>query len=184
MAVPILAVLLVASGAAAGGEDFFGRRGDVLPFGSVSFRHTSLNNTDTNSVSVAPGVLVFPADGFAVGLSVLYAYTTGVPVAGQTAPLRQGIHSAGFEPIVGGTIPIGDRAALFPRLSMRFLWTIPSAPGPRVNLITIRGFVPVVFAPIRHFYLGFGPEFSADVSASVGGKETGIGLASEIGGWF
>ena len=79
----------------------------MLTFGSVSFRHTSLNNT--NSVSVAPGVLFFSDDGFAVGLSVLYAYTTGVPLAGQTARLIQGIHSAGFEPIVGGTIPIGDR---------------------------------------------------------------------------
>ena len=81
------------------------------------------------------------------------------------------------------SIPLADKLALFPRFSIRFQWNLPDGGGSSLNLITLRGFAPVVFVPAPHFFLGFGPEFSADVSSSFG-KETGFGVASEIGGWF
>ena len=179
----IAALLTVASAVHA--EDRFGHRGQIVPFGSLSFRHTSLGNSDTNSVWIGPGVLWFPADSIAIGISPLYAYTKGIPFAGQTAVLPQGIHSIGFEPILGVAIPAGDRVTIFPRFSIRFLWNLPENGGTSLDLITMRGFVPLVFSPVSHFYIGFGPEFSTDISVNNNfAKETGFGLASEIGGWF
>ena len=84
-----------------------------------------------------------------------------------------------------GRITVADRLSLFPRFSMRFLWNLPGNGGPSLDLITIRGFAPLLFTLVPHFYIGFGPEFSTDVSnSSVTTKETAFGLATEIGGYF
>jgi hypothetical protein len=180
----VLAAAVLTS-AAAHAEERFGLHGQVVPFGSVSFQHVSLGNTDSSSVWVGPGLLWFPADSVAVGLSALYAYTKGVPVAGQTATLAVGIHSIGVEPIVGVAIPVADRLSIFPRFSVRFLWNLPDNGGQSLDLITLRGFAPLIFSPASHFYFGFGPEFSTDVSVNDNfAKQTAWGLASEIGGWF
>jgi hypothetical protein len=178
-----VALLLVVA-SSVHGEDRFGQHGQVVPFGSLSFRHTS-RGTSSNSVWVGPGVLYFPADSIALGISALYAYTEGIPLFGQTVTLSPGIHSVGFEPILGAAIPVADRVSLFPRFSMRFLWNLPGNGGPSLDLITIRGFAPLLFTLVPHFYIGFGPEFSTDVStSSVSTKETAFGLATEIGGYF
>jgi hypothetical protein len=182
MAHRLLAALLLTT-AAASAEQSFGARGQVVPFGGLSFRHTSQNGVDTNSVSLEPGALWFVANSVAIGASALYGYTKGVPLGGQTAPLTRGFHSVGVAPIIGVALPLADRLALFPRFSIRFLWEFPDGPGGSLDLITMRGFAPVVFTPASHFYFGFGPEFSADLSSSAG-KETAFGLATEIGGYF
>jgi hypothetical protein len=179
-----VAAAFLAVASAVHAEDRFGQRGQVVPFGSLSFRHTSRGVT-SNSVWVGPGVLYFPTDSVAFGISVLYAYTQGVAFFGQTATLSPGVHSVGIEPTVGAAIPMADRVSLFPRFSMRFLKNMPGTGGPSLDLLTLRGFAPLLFTPASHFYIGFGPEFSTDVStSSVTTKETGFGLATEIGGYF
>ena len=139
----------------------------------------------SNSVSIGPGVLYFPTDSIALGISVLYAYMEGFPIFGQTVSFSPGIHSVGIEPILGAAIPLAERVSVFPRFSVRFLKNIPDNGASSLDLITMRGFAPLLFTPVPHFYIGFGPEFSTDVAtSSVTTKETGFGVATEIGGYF
>jgi hypothetical protein len=168
----VLAALLVAGGAL--GEERFGARGQVVPMGSISYTHVSAGATDANIVNLAPGVLWFPTTAVALGASVRYQHLSGF-FGGSTNGL-------GLEPMLGIALPLADQAALFPRVSMNFSWFWPGA-GPSGNAITARGFVPVLFFPAPHFFIGFGPEFSVDLNNSFG-KQTAYGVTTEIGGYF
>ena len=93
-------VVLLLLGAAARAETNFGARGQVVPFGGVSYTHGSAGGNSADQLTLAPGVFWFPTNSLAIGGSVQYAYGSG---AGFTA------HNLGFEPLVGFGVPLGDR---------------------------------------------------------------------------
>ena len=120
-------VVLLLLGAAARAETNFGARGQVVPFGGVSYTHGSAGGNSADQLTLAPGVFWFPTNSLAIGGSVQYAYGSG---AGFTA------HNLGFEPLVGFGVPLGDRFAFFPRVGMAFSWRFPS-PGNSTDRIFI-----------------------------------------------
>jgi len=166
-------VALLLLGAAARAETNFGARGQVVPFGGVSYTHGSAGGNSADQLTLAPGVFWFPTNSLAIGGSVQYAYGSG---AGFTA------HNLGFEPLVGFGVPLGDRFAFFPRVGMAFSWRFPS-PGNSTDRIFIDGYAPLLFIPASHFYIGFGPALAVDVASSLA-KQTQVGFTTEIGGYF
>jgi hypothetical protein len=172
MAHRVLVVLLLA-GTAARAQSAFGSKGQIVPFGAVSYTHTSNAGNDLNLVSVQPGAMWFPTNNVAIGGQVVYAF---IDFPGGSA------HDLGFEPLVGFGVPIAAQLAFFPRVGMQFLWAFPS-PGNSAHRVEMQGFAPLLFIPAPHVYIGFGPQLSVDVASS-GGKQTSFGLGSEIGGYF
>src|ERR671924_1691043 len=102
----VIAALLI--GFSVQAEDRFGARGQVVPFGSVTFAHFGGNGNDGNAIGIAPGALWFAQDRVALGGSVGYFHSWGGAFSSG--------HVTTYEPQVGVVIPMGDRAALFPRI--------------------------------------------------------------------
>ena len=168
----VIAVLLIAVSARA--EDRFGRRGQVVPFGSVSFQHSGGSGFDSNAIAILPGALWFAADNFAIGGSVGYRRAWGGPFAS--------IDALSISPEAGIAIPLGDRAAFFPRFGLESLtvWN-----GGNSSFFAIRAFAPVLFFVAPHFYIGFGPDFLVTAAGPGGSPGTwNAGAMSEIGGYF
>jgi hypothetical protein len=177
-------VVLLLTGAAVHAEDEFGRRGQVVPFGSISFQHGGGNGVDFNSVGLFPGALWFAADNVAIGGSIGYGQSWGTQVP-ET-------HVFTVEPQLGFSIPLGDRAALFPQIGVDYVhqWqsgmTLPGGVvfvGGSSNLLTVRAFAPVLFVPVPHFFVGFGPQFSVVAAGTPSGQWL-LGTTTEIGGYF
>jgi len=173
MALRILVLLLLA-GAAARAQSAFGSRGQIVPFGTVSYTHVSggaFGGGDVNQIRIEPGAMWFPVDNIALGGQVLYDFLD----------VGTALHGVGFEPLVGFGVPLAPQVAFFPRVGMLFTWTFSD--GSSSNSITMEGFAPVLFIPAPHFYIGFGPQFSTRVVPSGNAMPT-FGLVSEIGGYF
>ncbi|TMA15262.1 MAG: hypothetical protein E6J86_06510 [Deltaproteobacteria bacterium] len=170
-------VMLLLLGAAARAETNFGSRGQVVPFGTVSYAHASVSGGGSSDLlTFAPGAFWFPTNSLAIGGSVLYQYQHNSAFGGF------GVHSVGFEPAVGFGIPLAERIAFFPRMGMAFSWQFPS-PGNSTHRIFIDGYAPVLFIPVPHFYIGLGPALAVDVASSFA-KQTQVGFTTEIGGYF
>jgi len=165
----LVALLLI--GSAARAQAAFGSRGQVAPFGTVAYAHTSGN--DVNQIFVAPGAMWFPTNNVAIGGQLIYAF----------ADFGPSVHEVGFEPLVGFAVPLADHVAFFPRMGMQFQWLFPSA-GNSANRVAIDGFAPLLFIPVPHFFIGFGPQVNVEVASSAANKVTSFGLASQIGGYF
>jgi hypothetical protein len=167
----LVAALLLASAARA--DESFGHRGQVVPFGTLSYSHVSANDQSGDELSLGPGALWFFTDYVAVGGSVTYRYVSAL---GFTA-----LHTFGVEPTLAVALPLADNVALFPRLGVEFAaaWS----GGNSANAITLDGFAPLLFFPAPHFYLGIGPQLRIDVGGDTT-RSTTVGFATEIGGWF
>jgi hypothetical protein len=175
-----LALLLCT--AAASAEERFGTRGQIVPLGSIGYVHSS----GSNSFSIAPGLFWFPIDHLALGMSTRLGYTTGGTVlvsttGGASAVSSTSFTSLGLAPAVAGVISLGGGAALFPQGTVQFNWFWFS--GGSLNEVDLNAFVPVIFMPVPHLFLGFGPFIDGQVSGS-GSREAAFGLQSQIGGWF
>ena len=166
----LVALLLV--GSAAHAQAAFGSGGQVVPFGTVSYTHTSAG-ADVNLIFVAPGAMWFPTNNVAIGGQLIYAF----------ADFGPSVHEVGFEPLVGFAVPLADHVAFFPRVGMQFQWLLPTA-GNSANRVAIDGFAPLLFIPVPHFFIGFGPQLNVEVASSAAIKVTFFGLATQIGGYF
>jgi hypothetical protein len=177
----ILVAALLAT-AAVHAEDRFGQRGQVVPFGNVSYFHVSFANVSGDIFDLAPGALWFFTEAIAVGGAAHFSYATGF--GGGSS------HTEGIEPQIGIAVPLGERAAFFPRVGFAFNWfsqqTGPAglAVGPSGLLLTMRAFAPVLYFPVPHFFLGFGPQFNVDLASDNAAKQTVYGVTTEIGGYF
>ena len=171
--------------AAARGEERFGKRGQVVPYGGFGYAHDSSNGQTTNSVSVAPGAMWFFADGFAAGMQAGFSWRSGsvLSISGVIFPTPDTTTTLNLAPVVAAALPLGERLTLFPQLSAGFSWSW--AGGGTAHGIEAEIFAPIVFTPVEHLFLGFGPFFATVIegsSPSSGNKA--FGLQSQIGGWF
>ena len=94
----LVALLLI--GSAAHAQAAFGSGGQVVPFGTVSYTHTSAG-ADVNLIFVAPGAMWFPTNNVAIGGQLIYAF----------ADFGPSVHEVGFEPLVGFAVPLADHVA-------------------------------------------------------------------------
>lgn len=157
-----------------------GQKGQIVPLGNVSFTHSSA----VNSLIIAPGAFWFPRDRFALGLSLSFDYVSvSLPpgVIGTTS-----VAQFGLQPMAGAAAPLAERLSLFPQVGLGFRVAraesngFPGGTSTRaVGVASV--FVPVVFAPVPHIFLGAGPSFDVVFGPST---DTAYGVTSTIGGWF
>jgi hypothetical protein len=191
-ALAAIVVLASAAGAPALAEEpRFGQQGEVVPLGSLSFSYSSVapDLGSVTTLSLGPTLLWFVADDIALGGSATLVRRT-VSQGDSSAT----ISSYGVAPTAAYNLRLSPRASLLPQVAVAFGWqeftTSPSGNNPSLSTISLQLFVPILFHPVPHFFLGFGPAFSYDVSASLSDaagdapKSTTIGAQTILGGWF
>lgn len=176
----------VAPGSPAG---VFGAKGQVTisSDAGLSITNTSVSGVDgsTTVVQLRPALDYFVIDNFSVGGFVGLDYSSDP--GGHTTTFAIG-------PRVGYNLPFSERFSVWPKLGFSFTSTSVSEdlspPGSDTTVtqndsssgLALNLFVPVMFHPVPHFFLGFGP--ALDQSLTGDPKSTVIAGRLTIGGWL
>jgi hypothetical protein len=143
------------------------------------------SSNDATTVQFAPAADYFVIDNFSIGGVILFDYTQA-----------QNVDSTRFSigPRVGYNIRFTDMVGLWPKLGFSYTHTnisrdvegsdedvelSISSPG---NHISLNLFAPLMFHPVPHFFVGFGPFLDADLSGD--NKTTTFGGRLTLGGWL
>jgi hypothetical protein len=166
----------------------FGAKGQVAISSDVglTIENTSVSGVDgsTTTVRLHPAIDYFVIDNLSIGgfLGLDYISTPG----GSSTAFSIG-------PRVGYNITFADRFSVWPKAGISVSSTSQSADvvnptGGTTSVdtsntaVAVNLFVPVVFHPVEHFFIGFGPVLDADLSGD--NKSTTFGGRLTIGGWF
>jgi len=152
-----------------------------------SISNTSVSGTSgsTTRLELRPALDYFVVDNLSVGgfVGVDYASSSG----GHTTTFSIG-------PRVGYNLTFSERFSVWPKLGFSYTTTSvsedlsPPGSGPTVTTndsssgLALNLFVPVMFHPVPHFFLGFGP--ALDQSLTGDPKSTIIAGRLTIGGWI
>ena len=142
----------------------------------------------TFTLLLQPGADYFVIPNLSIGGLLLYEHL-GSSEGGTTSSSD----SFGIGPRVGYNVRLSDSFSLWPRASFTFVTTSNSQGNQSFsnNTTEVGLFVPVLFHPAQHFFLGVGPILSVELSDSNsqngisvdGGKATTYGIAFTLGGW-
>jgi hypothetical protein len=139
---------------------------------------------DVTTLSLAPAADYFVINNLSVGGSLILEYQS----AGDSSATRFGIG-----PRVGYNFAWTDMLGVWPKLGFSYTHSNHSLSldaglnemvtnSRSGNAFTLNLFVPIMFHPVPHFFVGFGPFLDTDLSGS--DKITTYGLKLTIGGWF
>jgi hypothetical protein len=176
----------------------------VLPPPSWSMIEAQYTNFDNNGGSytrfgVAPTLDYFVVDNLSLGAQLLFdLLTNSPPSAAPGAPQPQSTTyiTFGIAPQIGYNIALGDSFSFWPKAYFAYAATSVSNNGPSSSVAAIGLFAPLLYHPVRHFYLGIGPNVSRQVgdssSQSAGNvttttypnKATAVGFMATFGGYF
>ncbi|HEX2658714.1 MAG TPA: hypothetical protein VHU40_10590 [Polyangia bacterium] len=179
------------------GNDF-GAKGQFsvnvdLPFTSdapqFAIYNTSVSGQSgsTTSFTIAPALDYFVAQNLSIGGQVGFTHDSFSTPGSNVSLVGSGFVLG----IRGGiNIPLAPAASLWPRLSLTYRSL--SGDGWTNSWVPLTIFVPLLWHPASHFFLGGGPVFSTELSNSYetnglsvdGGKTTVIGLQAVVGGYF
>jgi hypothetical protein len=137
----------------------------------------------TTTLQVAPAVDYFVLNNFSVGGFVAVNYVT----SGDNDSTRFSIG-----PRVGYNVTLSDLISIWPKVGFSYASTsgtvgravgdtIVSTPFSSSNL-ALNVFVPIMFHPVKHFFVGFGPFLDADLTGDA--RTTVWGGKLTLGGWI
>jgi hypothetical protein len=163
----------------------FGDKGQltVSSDAGLSISTTSISGVDgsTTELTLRPAVDYFVANNISVGGFVGLDYTS-----------TSGAHSTTFAigPRVGYNLAFSERFSFWPKLGFSYSTSSTTGdPTPTGETRDVSGghlalniFAPVMFHPVQHFFLGFGPALDTDITGD--GKVTKIAGRLTIGGWL
>ena len=136
-----------------------------------------------SSITLQPAIDVFVAPNFSIGGQVRISVFSSDGNNSTTI---------GVLPRIGYNIPIGPVASIWPRISLAYLHTSSDVTGGGASTssytFSFIAFVPILFQPAPHFFIGGGPYLSTDLISKVEStdsyKSTDIGVLSTVGGYF
>lgn len=168
----------------------FGDKGQLAISSDAGF---SLSNTNvsggggsTTTLILRPAVDYFVIDSLSLGGFLGLEYTA--PKGGSTTAFSVG-------PRVGYNLRFSERFSVWPKVGFSFASTtekqdpVTLPDGTRVDAtdttntsMQLNLFVPVMFHPVEHFFLGLGPAFDLDLTGD--NKATTIAVRLTLGGWL
>lgn len=144
----------------------------------LSVSSTSVGGIDgsTTNVILRPAVDWFIADSISIGgfSGVEYDSAPG----GSTSVVSIG-------PRVGYNVPLSARLSIWPKVGLSLSYTsveLDAGGDEDGSSLQANLFAPLMFHPVNHFFLGFGPALDADVTGDA--KVTTIAGRLTIGGWL
>jgi hypothetical protein len=155
----------------------------------LTFVHssTSMGGGTSNTVAIQPSFDYFVAPDLSVGGLVGFAYSTVPGMAGNPS---LNITLFDVELRVGYNVPLGEMASLWPRVGIMYTHSSTSSGGASGSgySIPLTAFIPVLWQPVHHFFLGAGPFVTTELVNKLEGlsqpKTTQYGLQALIGGYF
>ncbi|HEY3496414.1 MAG TPA: hypothetical protein VGK73_17060, partial [Polyangiaceae bacterium] len=161
----------------------FSRRGNIAisSDAGLSLENTSVSGVDgsTTSLVLRPAVDYFVIDYLSVGGFLGLNY---ISAPGGSAT----VFSVG--PRVGYDFPFSGRLSIWPKVGLSIAST--NVDGDAIEGVDDDGgntalqlnlFVPLMFHPVEHFFLGLGPAFDLDLTGD--NKATTLGVRLTLGGW-
>lgn len=160
----------------------FGMRGQIALSSDegVATSYSSRPGIKTFKFTLRPAIDYFVIDNLSIGAAVGIDYTS---ISGE--PGQGSAHSTVYSigPRVGYNISVKPMFSVWPRVGLSYAGVNESAPlGSDAKHLQLNVSVPFLFHPLRHFFVGFGPAFDADLTGQ--GKTTTIAGRVTIGGWF
>ncbi len=163
----------------------FGERGQltISSDAGLSISSTSTSGVDgsTTKLTLRPALDYFVVNNVSVGGFVGLDYTS-----------TSGAHATTFAigPRVGYNFAFAERFSFWPKLGFSYSsssTTIDTPVPPATasisgNHLALNVFAPVMFHPVQHFFLGFGPALDTDLTGDA--KQTAIAGRLTIGGWL
>jgi hypothetical protein len=132
-----------------------------------------------------PAIDIFVAGGLSIGGQVSISYYSLDDSDTSTT-------TVGLVPRIGYNIPLGSKASIWPRIGAGYYYSsyssTPGYPSTTGYSFTFSAFVPFLFHPVPHFFIGGGPTFSTDLVSKYDDMNytrfSEFGLQSTIGGYF
>jgi hypothetical protein len=149
---------------------------------AITVEHRS---SDVTRIQLGPAADYFVIENLSIGGIIMLDYQNTANA--DTTRFMIG-------PRVGYNIPFTDMLGLWPKLGFSFTHDSVSTELPtgddNTELTATRGgshftlnlFAPLMFHPVTHFFVGFGPFLDADLSGD--NKVTVFGGRLTVGGWF
>ncbi len=184
----------------------FGSGGQFVVTGGseVSLSSTSYSASQASNLTAtfSPGLDYFVARNIAVGINVDLSYGNGKGYGADGSLVETKTKTIAAGPRVAVNVPLGagNCVSLYPRLTLGFERTerdeqlvsgsslsiagaalgypTTTQTGPTVEL-----YVPLLFHPTDHFFMGIGPSVFHDFGHAAGGPDVG-GERTQIGGSF
>src|SRR5438270_10270724 len=128
----------------------FGERGQVVPFGSISFSRTTVGGSSANNLSLQPGALVFVVDHFALGLAGRYVYNGRQQIATPYNVFYGSSTQYGVEPMVGLALRFAETLSLFPQAGIDIFHDSAPLFGGDGTSVELETFAPLLFSPFPH----------------------------------
>jgi hypothetical protein len=150
-------------------------------------RSQSLMTIDTTSVQLRPALDYFVARNLSIGGQLRIEYASGNNGVDTT------MTTIGLVPRIGYDVALSPTSSIWPRVGLGYIHTSYDNGGSGAYnfssyTVTLDVFVPLLFQPVPHFFLGGGPFLATDLVSKLQGadtnKTTDIGLMSTIGGYF
>jgi hypothetical protein len=168
----------------------FGDRGQIAisSDAGLSLSNTSISGQDGSATSliIRPAVDWFVIDSLSLGGFVGIEYNSA-PGGSSTA--------MSIGPRVGYNLRFSERFSVWPKIGFSFAstsqkeddQTLPTGEviegsDETSTSLQLNLFVPVMFHPVEHFFLGLGPAFDLDLTGDA--KATTIAARLTIGGWL
>lgn len=168
----------------------FGDRGQLAISSDAGFSlsNTNLSGSDssTTTLILRPAVDYFVIDSLSLGGFLGLEYTA--PPGGSSTALSIG-------PRLGYNLRMSERFSLWPKVGLSFAsttekqdaTTLPDGTVVEENDTTstslqLNLFVPVLFHPAEHFFIGLGPALDLDMTGD--NKATTIAARLTLGGWI
>jgi hypothetical protein len=159
------------------------------------------SNSNTTNVYVRPGLDYFVVDHISIGASITVGYANIQGIDATTSAVvtttRTSVALAGR---LGGDVPQGDWLSFYPRAyvgvgQLLFSEVERSIANKATEVyVWIAAYAPILVHAASHFFIGFGPSFSQDVTHSVTypsspatstqNRSTSVGAGAVVGGWL
>jgi hypothetical protein len=159
----------------------------MLDLGGATY---SNNGGSQVGVGLAPAADYFVIDNLSLGLELLLGYLSYSPPSVPGVTVKSGnLTEYGIAPRVGYNIPLTSSLSLWPKVFFEHAgYSLGGSLAGYGNVQLLGAYVPVLYHPVPHFYVGLGPniltELGASPSSSTSSKVTTYGIFASIGGWF
>ncbi|MET0390285.1 MAG: hypothetical protein ABW321_30215 [Polyangiales bacterium] len=157
----------------------FGLKGQ-LAFSSDNTLNITRTSEDSTYIAFAPAADYFIIDGFSIGgtLGIDYSNVRDADTTRFT-----------IGPRVGYNLSFTNMLGIWPKLGFAFAHSSTSVDvddntevSTSNSAIALNLFVPVMFHPVTHFFLGLGPYLDTDLSGD--NRVTQYGVKLTVGGWL
>lgn len=152
-----------------------------------SFNMTGQPTTSRTTVRLEPALDFFVAPNVSVGGQLKIGFDSIDPGVGSSTDTTE----IGLLPRVGYVVAFSPTTSIWPRAGLGYVHLSTGQSGQMSTSsyrIPLEVFVPVIFQPVPHFFIGGGIRVSTDLVSKIenidGYKTTEIGLLSTIGGTF